>query len=251
MDYSAIFGKRAGQYIEACERWPDARVEEFSAFFGYLKLQQGERLLDAPCGNGTLARYVSNLHQYQGVDPAPAFDRACKIAGVNCKKTSLRATGLVGASFDVVGSLTGVHHEFNRVELYQEWFRLLRPGGRLVIMDVGRATPVGEFLNGFVDRWNSNGHQGDFLHEADAVGLKQAGFERVLWADAAYSWELPTDKDMHAFMSKLFGLDLSPDLATMRHSWLGLGWRPSPGSCRIPWSLRLLTAVKARVSHYD
>lgn len=43
MDYSAIFGERAGFYIEACERWPDVRAEELAAFLSAVALVPGEQ----------------------------------------------------------------------------------------------------------------------------------------------------------------------------------------------------------------
>ena len=248
MDYSAIFGERAGSYVQACELWPEIRSEEFKAYLDKLELQRGERLLDAPCGNGMFAPFVPSFCRYEGLDPAPAFIGACRSVGIQCHASSLRSTGLPCSGFDVVGSLTGIHHEHNRLELYQEWFRLLRPGGRLIVMDVARGSRVAEFLNGFVDRWNSGGHQGDFLGEEDGHCLIGAGFREIAWSDTSYNWSAQNEEDMYAFMIKLFGLDKEPKIAEMQEAWRRLGWHPGSGRCLVPWELRVLSAVKPKES---
>ena len=48
-----------------------------------------------------------------------------------------------------------------------------------MIADVAEGSAVGAFLNGFVDRYNSQGHDGLFLSDADGAALAAAGLARA------------------------------------------------------------------------
>ena len=244
MDYSAIFGERAGSYIEACERWPDVRSEEISAFMQQLELKPGEDFLDAPCGNGLVAKHVPADCHYKGIDTATPFVDFCRSRGLDCHQGSLRHSGLDSSSYDVIGSLAGIHHEENRFELYQEWWRVLRPGGRVVVMDVWENSLAGDFLNGFINAWNSHGHSGYFLNDTDLCFLHEAGFKQVDTQSLNYYWQSDSDAQMHSFMTALFGLDLRSCVQDMQDAWAHLGWQHADQVCRIPWSLSCITAQK-------
>ena len=244
MDYSNIFENRASSYIDASQCWPDTREQEFENFVSLLALQPGERLLDVPCGSGLVAKKLAHSIEYLGLDPAKAFVTHCQAQNIPAVQAQMRCTELPSENFDVIGSLTGVHHEPNRAELYKEWFRLLKPGGRIVIMDVSVGSPVGLFLNGFVDKWNSAGHQGDFLTELDTQYVAEAGFSTPLISQSSYNWLAPNDLAMHSFMLNLFGLDKQPSLAEMQIAWEKLGWQPDEQVCRVPWSLNVINAYK-------
>lgn len=245
MDYSAIFSARASGYRDAQQVWPDIRRAELECFARLLDIREGERVLDAPAGNGVLRGYLPAACDYLALDPAQDFAAACREQGLQVQCAALRATGLESASVDVIGSLAGVHHELDRAQLYAEWWRLLRPGGRLVIMDVAVDSAVGHFLNGFVDRWNSQGHQGDFLASADEQALREQGFEQVQSRTCEYVWRAAGLEQMHAFMSELFGLDRRPETAALEAELVGrldAGLRPA--GYVVPWSLRAVLACK-------
>jgi len=104
----------------------------------------GDRVLDIGCNGGYLARLLAAAvtpgGQVTGVDPsAPAIAYAARRAPGN-------ATFAVGAaqdlawpdeSFDLVTSTLAVHHipAEDRAAAFGEMFRVLRPGGRLLVAD--------------------------------------------------------------------------------------------------------------------
>jgi SAM-dependent methyltransferase len=245
MDYTTIFSGRASRYRDAQQAWPHIRRAELECFVRLLDLKPGEHFLDAPAGNGVVSRYLAPDCHYQALDPAPGFAEDCRALGLQTTCASLRSSGLPAAGFNVVGSLTGVHHEVQREEVYAEWFRLLRPGGRLLVMDVAEGSAVGAFLNGFVHRWNNQGHIGFFLESSDEQALQALGFQQVRRIDCEYDWLADDEAQMLAFMQELFGLDLQPDAGLMAAELAAtLDAGQVQQGYRVPWGLRALSAYK-------
>jgi ubiquinone/menaquinone biosynthesis C-methylase UbiE len=104
----------------------------------------GDQVLDVGCNGGYLARIfaarVGEAGQVTGIDPAePAIEFARRKAPGNCRFIVGEAQdlGLPDRSFDVVASTLAVHHipEARRPAAFKEMFRVLRPGGTLLVAD--------------------------------------------------------------------------------------------------------------------
>ncbi|QLY32096.1 class I SAM-dependent methyltransferase [Nocardia huaxiensis] len=109
----------------------------------------GDHVLDIGCGPGRLARALSRSVGAQGrvvgVDPSePMIEYSRKHAPANSRFDLGAAQSLsyADASFDVVTSTFAMHHiaEADRSTALAGMFRVLRPGGRLLLVD---AHPTG------------------------------------------------------------------------------------------------------------
>jgi ubiquinone/menaquinone biosynthesis C-methylase UbiE len=104
----------------------------------------GDRVLDIGCGGGYLARLLAAAvtpgGRVTGIDPSgPAVSYARRRAPGNCSFAVgvAQDLDLPDRTFDVVTSTLAVHHvpEAARPDAFGEMYRVLRPGGVLLVAD--------------------------------------------------------------------------------------------------------------------
>jgi ubiquinone/menaquinone biosynthesis C-methylase UbiE len=112
----------------------------------------GERVLDVGCGTGTLAleakRVVGPTGVVHGVDYGTEMIARARMKAerdglaVQFDEAKAQSLPFPDASFDVVLCTLMLHHlpASDRALAIAEAHRVLRPGGRLLVVDLGRAT---------------------------------------------------------------------------------------------------------------
>lgn len=196
--YSALWSRTGVHYgfWEAGTRTRAAAIREMDrAVARALDCRPGGRVLDAGCGVGGTSRWLAEEHGLDVVGitlSTDQLDRARHAAAASPAADRLRferadflATGFAGESFDGVFGLESVCYAEPTLAFASEAWRLLRPGGRLVVLDGFRTdTPMTprdrRDLRRFVHGWALAG-----MASVDEVGtaLRDAGFEAIRYAD--------------------------------------------------------------------
>ena len=142
------------------------------------------RVLDLGCGTGRLARRVAaRVPQgaVLGIDPADEMIRvAARHSGENLRFAvgSSEAIPAGEGAFDAAVSTISFHHWARPAESLREIARVLRPGGRVLILDLCCDDP----LMGVVDRvqrWLQPSHAGAATAAEMRAYCAQAGFRDV------------------------------------------------------------------------
>lgn len=243
LSYKDIFSKRGAQYTTAMTMFPAARRAEFDAALRALDLREGQALLDAPCGGGY---FRDHIPKDIGVvvtelDPTDDFVRGRPSGHRNTTIFSpLEKTPFGSESFDSVLSIAGLHHNQDLDSVAKEFHRLLRPNGKLVVLEVDTGSRVDEFLNGFVNEYNSQGHVGNFVSTAFLQSFTGNGLLLLHDYTEEYEWSFFDDESMIRFCRLIFGLDLATDQVI--HSAITdiLGKESSSFGCALKWSLRVM-----------
>jgi cyclopropane fatty-acyl-phospholipid synthase-like methyltransferase len=127
-------------------------------------VQPGDRVLDAGCGVGGTSCWLAEHRGaiVTGVTLVPdQVARARSIAaerGLSSRATfevaDYSALPYADGSFDVVWAQESLCHSPDKATTYREMFRVLRPGGRLIIAEYMRTTrDVGRLDAAIVRRW--------------------------------------------------------------------------------------------------
>ena len=166
-------------------------------------LQTHHRVLDVGCGTGTLAIQIKRRHptiDVVGVDPDPRAlaraQRKAERAGVTVRFERGFAGALIyrDASFDRVFSSMMFHHleDGDKENALGEIRRVLKPGGRLELLDFARAGTHGHGLLGRLVhshhqlRDNSDRRILDLMAAARFVNPKRVGAQATLFGRIAF-----------------------------------------------------------------
>jgi SAM-dependent methyltransferase len=244
--YADIFNQRGQHYHRAMLDYPLARQAEFQTAIDCLELQAGHVLCDVPSGGCYLAQFIPVPIKLISVETSSEFIRQANPQENNVTITTSTVTEipLLDQSVDRIISLAGLHHVANQSGFYREAYRLLKSQGILALVDVRQGSGVDGFLNGFVHKHNSMGHQGNFLGLHTIDELLSAGFEVRQASPKSYDWYFDSPESMVRCCKLLFGIDRADDAKILVGIEQHLGYREEAGQCLMHWELYFFQAIK-------
>lgn len=149
------------------------------------ELADGQRVLEIGCGTGNLTTRVKRSYpavEVTGCDPDPrALDRARRkghgLNGIRFEHGYAERLPYADGEFDRVLSSMMLHHiaDDAKTAAAAEVFRVLRPGGRLHLVDIGGDTTTQHGLAARLIRRNQ--HAAGNLGDAIPRLLSRAGFD--------------------------------------------------------------------------
>jgi SAM-dependent methyltransferase len=206
MDYESSFKNRIESYLKAITQYPKALSNEFATAINILNLSNNEVLLNIPAGGIPLQDYINpDLHiEYIAYDTHKGFTHDLSV-----KYCSWSNIPLPVNSVDKIICLASLHHltTNERIIVYNEFYRILKPDGKLIIGDVIKNSDQALWLDNFVDKYNSSGHKATFFDKTDSNLLEKHNFN-VDITIKSYDWIFNENDNVYLFCKLLFGLDL-------------------------------------------
>lgn len=135
----------AGYWDESTKTLKDALRRENEILAKEAKVQPSDRVLDAGCGVGGSSIFLAKTYgcEVMGItlseqQAKTATENARKYAVsdlVQFKVMDFTNTAFADESFDVVWGMESICHAGDKLKFVNEAYRLLKPGGRLIIAD--------------------------------------------------------------------------------------------------------------------
>lgn len=241
-DWDAVWSERGAAFNAAQVAVPRARDEELAPLVEGLEVRDGHDFLElGPCW-GALLRTIRKRHgeavRIRAVEPSSVHADALPEWVSRVGSRDLVEFDLPDRCVDRVGVLAVLHHCDTPAQVIKESYRVLRPGGRLGIADVGTGSTVAEWLNGFVARNNPLGHDGRFFDSGEFTSwFKDAGFTTVREFEAEFVWRFRNIAQMVDYCRTMFWLKKATR-AEVRYGLESiLGVESDSKGARLRWSL--------------
>jgi 2-polyprenyl-3-methyl-5-hydroxy-6-metoxy-1,4-benzoquinol methylase len=107
----------------------------------YLSVRSGAKLLEIGCGSGRQLEFLQQLGwQVEGLDLDPAAVKVASARGLTVHAGTLKKQNFPDGSFDAVVSSHVIEHVHDPVGLLRECGRILKSGGRLVVVTPNTAS---------------------------------------------------------------------------------------------------------------
>lgn len=158
------------------------------------QLTPGDYILDAGCGVGGPSIFLASLGcQVEGITLSAKQVETCRANAarfdlgdrINFSQQNYLATLFKTDTFDVVWAIESVCYAWEKLDFAREAFRVMKPGGRLVVADFfSQPITVGSSESKLMQKWTDSWAIKSYaLTDQFQSDLETAGFERVLCDD--------------------------------------------------------------------
>ncbi len=168
--------------------------------FGRLVLSDyfsgAKKILDAGCGNGWFVRLAPE--RIIGIDPNPK-----KIRGAKIYKRSILKNGFRSGTFDGVFSSHMIEHFGDPDSVMREFNRIMRPGGRLVVLVPHKTRSFDPDHKSFFDKKSLKK-----MFENNGFSAKVqdfAGFKKTMFLGTRFAWKISGFIPRFGFRGALIG----------------------------------------------
>lgn len=230
-DYRTLFQNRANDYHFAMKKFPNVRDNEFNSLIASIDFTEIKEILDVPSGGGYLRNYIPNYINLKSADFSEGFiDDSIKL--VSPEKLPFESN-----IYDAVFSLSGMHHLANVPLFVEECMRVLKNNGTFVFADVQKNTSVDCFLNEFVNKYNSLGHEGDFFYKDFFINYPTLQSKIIDCQYNEYPFVFKNLEEMTHFFKLFFGLDKASNEIILEGVQDILGIKENNNSIEVNWGL--------------
>jgi ubiquinone/menaquinone biosynthesis C-methylase UbiE len=242
-------GVRANLYKECLREFPHARDEDIEVMKKYLAPKENEVILEAGAGSGFFSGILSDKIK-QLIVSDPSNEQLDEIKSLKKKNIKLVEAGadtltLEKEIADAIWSFGAIHHCFNKAKAFQNFARILKKNGRLVIADVFSGSNLAKHFDDKVAKFCIVGHEVAFWSKEYTDSLCfLSGFTEPKFYDLNIQWKFKKKEDIGFFLYKLHGMTKTTPENCMEGAEEILGIEKKNGLYCLNWPMTLFVAYK-------
>ena len=193
------------------------RFGELEMLYTFIKPKKEHIVLDALAGDGFASKpLIGKVASIVALDSRlpEQLPRNTSYVNGNAEDTKLENN-----YFDIILAHTGFHHVGNgnsklQEKALQEFYRILKPSGTLVISDLQGKSPSAKFNDDYVE---GHANKCNWITTPEIKQLlEKTQFRDVIATETNIFWKFPTYKDLEAFTAKKFRIPENDILAKLQ-----------------------------------
>jgi len=158
---------RSQLYKEALEHYPSARQRDIEIMENFLHPQANENILEVGAGSWFFSWKISDKCGKLFVSD-PSKDQLEEIKNLNKSNIQVihwwaEELNLSENSIDKIRSFGAMHHCLNKTQAFQNFQKILKPGWKLVIVDVLSGSNLARHFDDKVAKYCISWHEVSFL----------------------------------------------------------------------------------------
>lgn len=245
-------GLRSQMYKQALKDYPNARDSDIDAMKKYLTPKSDEIILEAGAGSGFFSGILADLlPNGQLIVSDPSDDQLNGIKELNKPNIEFLQEGadaisLTTEKVDAVWSFGALHHCFDKTKAMENFSRILKKNGRLVIGDVWSSTKLANYFDRHVAKHCATGHEVAFWSDGFTETLCQInGFSNPEIHDLPLQWKFETQEEIGDFIYKFHAMiSTTPeDCLEAAKELLGVQ-QQEDGTFHLNWPMKIFIAIK-------
>jgi len=242
-------GDRANLYKEALREFPHARNEDIEVMKKYLAPKDNEVILEIGAGSGFFSGVISEMSKKLIVSD-PSNEQLEEVKELNKKNIKLVEAGadtlkLKKETADAIWSFGAMHHCFNKTKAFQNFARILKKNGRLVIADVWHGSKLANHFDDKVAKFCVTGHEVAFWTDEFAESLCfLVGFEKPKIHDLNIQWKFKTKEEIGTFLYKIHAMTKTTPQECLKGAEEILGIEKKQGMYCLNWPMRVMISKK-------
>lgn len=245
-------GVRAKLYIEALKDYPFARKSDIDLMLKYLDPKPDETILEIGAGNGLFSGHLADSLLPNGslYVSDPSKEQLSGVTELNRKNIVIKNNGadnleLPDNMFDAIWSFGAMHHCFAKQKSFQNFNKILKTGGRIVIGDVFVGTNLAKHFDDKVAKFCATGHEVAFWSKEYAESLCFLnGFEKPTFIDFDANWAFENRVDVGDFLYKLHAMTKTTVDDCQRGAEEILGIKEKDGKYYLGWPMTFIVTRK-------
>ena len=244
-----FIGIRSKLYKECLKEFPHVRDEEINALKKYLTPKDNETILEVGAGSGLLSEMLSKLlPNGKLIVSDPSAEQLQEIRNrknIQILNESADNLSLEKETIDAVCSLGAMHHCFNKTKAFQNFARILKKNGRLIIADVFHGSKLAKHFDIQVAKYCITGHEVAFWTDEFAESLCfLTGFDKPEISELNIHWRFESKEDIGIFLYKIHAMTKTTPEECLRGAEEILGVTKRDNWYYLNWPLKVIVTKK-------